>query len=772
MKRIQCCLVVVVLLALTSRTRADGLIIIPNPPTPTPGHFHFAPLEVVYHHVEVQIENGVAATEVDQAFYNPSSARLEGEYMFPLPDGAAIDNFSMDVNGKQIQAELLPADKARDIYEDIVRKQRDPALLEYTGRGALRARIFPIEPHSKKQVKLRYTQLIKPDSGLSEYVYPLNTEKFSAKPLKDVSITIDIACDERITTVYSPTHDIEVKHRDDTHVRVSFEARDTRPDTDFKLVFAADGRAVGMSVLTYRPDPEEDGYFMLLASPGAAADESTIQERDICFVVDTSGSMAGAKLKQTKKALQFCLENLNKGDRFQIVRFSTEAESLFDQLVAADEAHLKEAHEYVESFKPIGGTAIAEALGVARRLGNEQTRDDDRPYVIIFLTDGQPTVGETSEDAIAAAQIKSQRTSPRIFSFGIGSDVNTHLLDRISNDTRAFSQYVADEEDIEVKVSTFYTKIKSPVLTGLKLEYADRIDHTAKVDLRHIYPPQLPDLYAGQTLVVFGRYRGHGHNGRVFLQSETPLDEHIAAKVDFPERDDTHAFIARLWATRRVGWLLDEIRMNGESEELKDEVVTLAREHGIVTPYTAYLILEDEAQREVPMTLRSFRDLEEDELSVSRTRDYYESAQFDSGRLEKAGDRAVANAEATQALKQNASAAGTQIDLGLAKSPTVAGQPLAATTQPGDALGYKVQQNFTQQVRNVRGKTFYQNGARWTDSEAQAKTAKHPRLIQKQVEFNSDEYFAFLRDHPAAAPWLSLGNEMDLVIGETLYQIR
>src|SRR4029079_11333200 len=168
-----------------------------------------------YHHVTVDIKDQVAVTSVDQEFVNPNGQQLEGTYLFPLPAGAHIDKFSMDINGKMQEAELLPADKARSIYEDIVRRHRDPALLEYVGKGAFRVRIFPIEPNSTKRVRLKYTQLLKADSGLVEYTYPLNTEKFSARPLKDVSVKVDLNCKRPIKSVYSPSHNVDIRRHGD-----------------------------------------------------------------------------------------------------------------------------------------------------------------------------------------------------------------------------------------------------------------------------------------------------------------------------------------------------------------------------------------------------------------------------------------------------------------------------------------------------------------------------------------------------------------------------
>ena len=179
----------------------DGLIIIRPPwerpgqhpmPIVPPGHFSFAPLAVNHHRVNVEINDLTATTSIDQEFHNPNNARLEGTYVFPLPVGAHIDKFSMDIDGTMTEAELLPADKARSLYEDIVRQMKDPALLEYVGRDAFKVRIFPIEPRSNKRIKITYTQLLKDEHGLVEYLYPLNTEKFSSSLIKDVSVRVAI----------------------------------------------------------------------------------------------------------------------------------------------------------------------------------------------------------------------------------------------------------------------------------------------------------------------------------------------------------------------------------------------------------------------------------------------------------------------------------------------------------------------------------------------------------------------------------------------------
>ena len=421
----------------------------------------------------------------------------------------------------------------------------------------------------------------------------------------------------------------------------------------------------------------------------------------------------------------------------------------------AEAGAVRRAQDFVAGLKPIGGTAIADALSLALKSRGAGGEPAGRPYLVVFLTDGLPTVGETREDALVES-IRRAGSGTRIFAFGIGTDVNTHLLDRIAEDTRALSRYVLPGEDLELALSSFYSKIRDPVLSGLQLSFTN-----PDVRVTRLQPAALPDLFNGEVLAVFGRYTGSGACAARLTGSLGGRRAEFTAEVDFPAAAGEHAWIPRLWAARRVGWLLDEIRLRGQSAELRDEVVRLAREYGIVTPYTAFLVLEDEARRGVPVELRSFRDMEQDRETAGAARDKLDSMRAEAAApARRSGPEAVANALSVQSLRSIVNEAQVSQPAGLGKSGAAA----------GPARGYREWQsrNYAQGVKVVGGRSFFQNGTVWTDSAAQGKS----RLRRKQVRFASEEYFELFRRDRELAGLLWLGNEIDVVVDDTLYEIR
>ena len=736
----------------------------PIPPRPHPA---FAPLELRTQKVDVKIENQVARTTVEQVFYNPNPRRREGTFLFPVPKGASIKDFRMDVNGKLTKAELLPADKARKIYTDIVRNMKDPALLEYAERDLFKVRIFPFEPHGKKTIRLTYNQVLKNDAGLVGYTFPLNTAKYSSKPIENLSINVELDSKVPVKAIYSPTHEVEVKRKGAKNAVISYEGKGQRPTTNFSLFYSPKQKDINVNIIAHREGDE--GYFLMLAAPGVDAAEGKPTEKDIAFVIDTSGSMAGNKLEQAKKAFQFCVANLNDGDRFEVLRFSTETEALFGGLQKASSKNREQAVDFISGLKPIGGTAINAALANALEL---RPKKGDRPFVVIFLTDGRPTIGVTGEGQIVE-NVGKAAGKTRVFCFGIGTDVNAHLLDKITEETRASSTYVTPQEDIEVKVSSFYTKIKEPVLADPKLKFP------GDIRVSKLYPNPLPDLFRGEELVLVGRYKGKGAGDVLLEGTLAGKKTQLEFPVTFPAKAD-HDFIPRLWATRRVGYLLDEIRLRGENKELKDEVTTLARKYGIVTPYTAYLIIEDEQRRGVPVAQRTLRNFEDDRDVLAQTR-----KQFEAFKRDKAGDQAIGSARASKALKEAKSALtaaaesnreAQQANFGFASGGIpAAGAPGQGATGPqffapakGNQPGGRARA-VSQPMEFAAGKNFTQNERFWVDSDVQdAEAAKAKRT---RIAFNSDAYFALLTKEPKAAQWLALGRNVQFVLDNTIYEI-
>ncbi|HUP63070.1 MAG TPA: VIT domain-containing protein [Thermoanaerobaculia bacterium] len=726
-------LVLVLLMLIAPAALADGMIVLPRPHPPVPTPF---PLSVRYHRVEVTIKDAVARTSVDQEFYNPTNARLEGFYIFPLPGGAVISNFAMEIDGKLTRAELLDAAKARAIYEDIVRSMRDPALLEYIGKGAFKVRIFPIEPRSTKRVKLSYSEVIRAEGGVHAYTYPLNTEKFSSTPVEDVAIRVNIESERGLKTIFCPTHDVEIRRRGDKAAVVGFEERRTKPDKDFTLYYSTDDRGVGLSVLAHRPS-DEDGYFLLTVTP--AYDTATKpQPKDITFVLDTSGSMAGDKMRQAKRALRFCLANLHREDRFEIIRFSTEAEAMFGELRMAGRENVLFAEQYVDDLDPIGGTNSEEALTLALR---SNAGASSRPKVVIFITDGKPTIGETDEERLVKKVKDANGQRMRIFTFGVGDDLNTHFLDKLTEATRAARTYVGEKEDLELPVSSFFEKIKSPVLVDVGIEYGNGIRAA------QTYPRDLPDLFKGSQLVVLGRYRGAGMS--VTLTGTVDGKRvSLPYSASFPSRGEANDLIPPLWAAQRIGYLLDEIRLHGEEKELVDEVTRLARRFGVVTPYTSYLIMEDERRRVaanlLPAEHQTLNAAAPPPLSA-RMKEEYGAMQ------QKAGAPSVQASREVESLKNATNRA--QINQGAARMTYV---DKDGTTR-----------NLAAQTKNIQGRAVYQAGEQWVDSNVQS--ARNQNV--QRVRFASAAYFDLLAKEPQAAPFLALGRNVRFAVKDQVYEV-
>jgi Ca-activated chloride channel family protein len=729
--------------------RADGFIYIPlgspnvdvrivPPPFPRPVRPHF-PLQVTRHRVGIEIDETAARTRVEETFYNPNDAQLEGVYLFPLPPEAAVSSFAMRIGGKEVTGEVLEKGKAREIYEGIVRQARDPGLLEYIDRGLFRASVFPIPARGGVDVTIEYSETLPRDRGLARYRYPLDTGKYSAGDYKDVLIDLRLRSSAAIRSIQCPSHEgAAVVRSGEKEARVTFEAKTLRADRDFILTWNVSEDALAPFVLAHR-GAESDGAFLLTVSPRPEP-AKTSPTKDIVFVIDTSGSMIGEKIEQVKKALRHGVAGLNAGDRFNIVDFSTEARRFREGLIEATEAEKKLAMAHIDELRARGGTNIEEGL----RFALSDLRAPDRLQLVVLLSDGEPTIGVISPAEILQSVKDRNPDRRRIFIFGVGEDLNTKLLDVIAREGRGAVQYVRGGENLEIPLSIFFDKIDSPVLTDITVEFPGG-------GVSDIFPRPLPDLFRGEQLEVYGRYSGEGQK-TVLIRGKLHGEARVF-EYSLPFAAGQNAFVPRLWALRKIGYLLEQMRLVGETSEVKEEVIRLSKRYGIITPYTSYLILEEDrialrnrgtrptdllfaasealGVREVEQAARGS---EPAGAAAPALRSYREAKAEADNFAAQSGSDGITVSRRVEALKRGS---GGAVDSFLAENVNAAGE----------------------RVRRMDERVFYLQGSRWIDSAlTDRRPADSPDALR--IKYLSDEYFRLAASEPGIGKLLAIGPEV------------
>ncbi len=775
------------------------------------------PLRLKTIRITTKITDQAAVTHVEQVFENRSPHQLEGTYFFPLPDEVSISEFAMWEGGKRMVAEFRAREEARRIYEAIVRSRRDPALLEYAGKNLFQASVFPIAPHSEKKIELTYSQILRNESSTVAYRYPLGTgwrangfgnfapprpipmpgpprRVMPEAPIDrsqpntnegaTLSAEIEIASRTALKNIYSPSHDIETKRKGETGARITLERRLIGTQPDLQLFYSLSEQEFGVSLLTHR-EPGKDGYFMLLVSPKAELDTKQTISKEVVFVLDTSGSMSDDnKIGKAKAALRFGVNALNPRDRFNIVSFAGEEHLMTSGLIAADDKGKREALEFIESLKATGGTNINDALLAALK----QLPKSEAPQMVVLLTDGQPTVGITTASKIIGNVGTANKTNARVFTFGVGYDINTVLLDALANEQRGTVAYVEPQEDLELKVSSFFSKVNNPVLSDLQLNWDG-------VETELLYPRTLPDLFNGSQLVLVGRYRASDKRvssnvfrgssstflfamplmtsfiGRSALPAATePTNADITNakltlsgkvngktsrfvydKLSFPVTQRTHDFVPQLWAMRRVAHLLDQIKLNGESKELRDEIVALGTRYGIVTPYTSALVLEPEMRERQLRDVGGFVDGVTGVTSARKSASNAPSAKP----IGSVSETVTVTADAAP-INAGESAVKQSINNGRLRDA----DNLQAN-RADDKSGVR------NSLNRIAGKTFYLNNNAWQDSEFKAEA----KLPEVKIKFASDEYYKLLKDEPRLTEFLSQGTNIVVVWNNKVYRI-
>ncbi len=714
------------------------------------------PVQVWLDHIEVEINNQVARKTYNCTFKNPNPVVVTGATCYmELEPGAHVEDMRVEVDGKEMVAEILDVDKAKGVFNDMVAKGGSPALLEYYGNQLIQTQIPRIAANGTVNVKLTYTTVLDNRDGLVR-LQVLNTNpKASMQKLQSASVKVSVTSETPIKNVYSPTHPIEIDHEPtDCDVRVNWSQEDYLPTHPFVLYYQLAESKFGAQILAHRENGD-DGHFLLMLSPtmGDGADavtEDQILPKDIVFCVDRSGSMReGSKMEQAKAALRYCVQNLRPEDRFNIVDFSTGVHAFQDtSLAPVNKDTLTKAARYIENFAPGGGTAIHDALTQSLDFLNE----DGRLKMILFATDGMPTIGESDADKILASIDRANEEDVRIFVFGEGYDVNTKLLDFLAINHRGEADYILPEEDIAEKISRFYDRVGSPVMTDLEIN----IDGVGATD---VYPRKVKDVFRGEQVLVFGKYRGVGKHTVELTGVVGGERKSFTYDLEFPEStDEKHSFVPRLWAGQKVDALISEARAAGANppQELIDDIVYLATRYGIVTPYTSFLMADDlvagNGQPGIPLPAMrggAFRqDLQLKLADMDNAGAGGGGGSFGGGGQGGAVTASKNSAEDKRGMQQSG---GASSFYGRAE------REMRKYGKEGSALTA---------VRYIGSRTFYRAAERWYESEFDPEQAKE---IEK-VDVRSQKYFDLLGEHTEIAKFLALGN-VTLKVGDAWYEI-
>lgn len=707
---------------------ADGMVMPAERVTPTIRDA----FTVEYHLVTIDVDDQNSTTNVDQKIKNVSGGLAQAIYMFPVPRNANIAQFSMWIGEKEMQGEMMEAGKAREIYQRYVRQMTDPALLEYVGQGVYRTSVFPFQKDESKRLRVGYRELLTQENGAIRLLYPLNTEKFSKYALERCRVEVNLKTTKPIKTIYSPSHEVTITRIDGRRAQVVLEANNSRPTTDFELYYTVEEGATGASLLSYRAPGEDTGYFVYMVAPGAVEQTATAGQ-DIVFVVDVSGSMLEeGRLIQAKDAMLYCIKNLSDKDRFNVIAFSDYVNPFKDKIAACDDATRTDAVAFVTRLRGEGGTNINDAFAKAFA-----SFDDDkaRNKMIIFLTDGRPTIGERDEKEIIK-NIKTANDSlkARVFNFGVGNDVNAVLLDWVAQQNRGVTDYIRPGERTDTRVISFFNKVRYPAIA----------DCTFKVDgvrVENLQPAVLSDLFAGTQMIITGKYSGQGEARVTFSGKQLGVEYTRTDVVKFAGTGDAQAgadkaWIEFLWAGRQIGFLLDQIRLNGQSQEVVNQIVKLSKKYGIPTPYTSFLVLED-----TPMP-----------TPETAERRAMNAMRNDEGLGQGGGNGGPRNPGAAVDRAQQAHAFGS------GAIPAAKAGEESRTFK--DANGKTV---TTTNVITILRKTFYKRDNVWVDETIAANEA-----VAETVELLSDRFFTLAEQFPELNQYAARG-AVKIKLGDKVY---
>jgi len=555
-------------------------------------------IEITDVSVLIDIIESTATTTIEIRLQNTSNRRQEAELIVPVPDGAVVRGFAYDGPGGMITAEVLAKEEARRIYQQLVSKIRDPALVEFVGYNLIRSSVFPVEAHGKQKIRLTYEHLLEVDGSRVDYILPRTESLQYAVPWK---VTANIRAKRPISTVYSASHKLDIERISSKQMTVKIAMDAEREPGAFRLSYLLEDDGVTASMFAYPEKKVGGGYFLLLAglpAEGLKHVDAPAIKREVTLVIDRSGSMRDEKIEQVKEAALQIIAGLNNGEAFNIIIYNNTVQWFSKNPVIKNKQNAAAARAYIEGITATGGTNIHDALKQALA----QEPSERMLPIVLFLTDGLPTVGITSEVAIRNIVMKSNPHKRRVFTFGVGVDVNAPLLEKIADESRAKAEFVLPKEDVEVKIGKVFKRLTGPILADAELEVVTKDGRPAVGRTRDIMPERLPDLFEGDQLVLLGQYVGTKPITFRISGNYRGKKRKFKFTFKFDKANVQNGFVPRLWASRKIGQMIDAIRQMGADtavskndpkvKELVDEIVRLSTEFGILTEYTAFLARE------------------------------------------------------------------------------------------------------------------------------------------------------------------------------------
>ena len=575
------CLILVTLLLATTSAQAIGTIF----SRPLWGTQTYNKMWIKSVDATTTIEGQIAETLVHQVFRNEMNATVEAVWLFPLPENAVVVELLYEFNGVWYKGAIKERAEARKEYEERIRWNLDPALLEYMGNNLYRLSIAPINANSDVQTKITYIELLPYEFGTVDYGFKLNAVQMSPKPLKRVSFTGTFTADSPYTSFSSPTHEgttaMDITQESDTRYSVVFGDENFMPDKDLLITFETKRDEVEVNVIRYTPTEDDslddDSYYAIWLSPPDNIGDNESIPKKIVFTADVSSSMEGTRIEQLKEALHEFINYLQPQDKFNIVTFGTSVTLFKPDLIVASPDNIEDARAYVTDIGALGLTDINEAM--VQSLAHSFT--DDYANMIVFMTDGYPTWGETWVPTIVKNVKDANTNGVRIFSFGVGVDVSKPLLTQMALENGGYAKFIKEDDDIARIIGNHFQRISKPVLTDIDI----KIEGLVTSDR---FPRPLADLFWGSQVMQLGIYKNSG-TFPVYLTGSIGDDQYsFESYKEFSNVPGGHRFIPRLWAKAKINFLLDEISIYGELKELVDQVIELSLKFQILTPYTSF----------------------------------------------------------------------------------------------------------------------------------------------------------------------------------------